>query len=151
MRGCPALRRRQGHALRVRATPAALTTPTFRASCRQAVRLTLHAARQYVKHKSYPNRVVNALIFQENFWSTKMRDFRPRASPKMTKNTLFYIVEGDRAHREDGETLPVNARLLSRFGAITVRHLRSRSAYRARRGMHPAAPCGYRGLRGRSH
>ena len=56
------------------------------------------SARQYVKHKPCPNGVDNALIFQKNFWSSKMRDFRPRTSPKMTKNTLFYIVEDDRAH-----------------------------------------------------
>ena len=55
------------------------------------------SARQYVKHKPCPNGVDNALIFQKNFWSSKMRDFRPRTSPKMTKNTLFYIVEDDRA------------------------------------------------------
>lgn len=64
------------------------------------------SARQYVKHKPCPNGVDNALIFQKNFWSSKMRDFRPRTSPKMTKNTLFYIVEDDRAHQAHRKVSP---------------------------------------------
>ena len=68
------------------------------------------SARQYVKHKPCPNGVDNALIFQKNFWSSKMRDFRPRTSPKMTKNTLFYIVEDDRAQ-------PTTRRRILRFAS----------------------------------
>ena len=95
------------------------------------------SARQYVKHKPCPNGVDNALIFQKNFWSSKMRDFRPRTSPKMTKNTLFYIVEDDRAHLR--HVLPAGFKRLRHYGLLACGHKRARLAA-ARAALQTPAP-----------
>ena len=57
-RGYPPLRQRQGHALRVRASPAALTLPTFRVFCRHAEWLLVCRTRTNQQARPVPGDVL---------------------------------------------------------------------------------------------
>lgn len=113
-RGYPPLRQHQGQALRVRASPAALTLPTFRALCRHAEpNGSLCAARAPCsKHNPCLATCRSSLISRTKVWSSLMMASHPFTSTYVIKYRPFAIENADSAHngRPSPKSVPAPSR-----------------------------------------